>query len=279
MTGSTFRSMLEEARRRRRAVGAFTCYDLAGLEAVAEAAAGRDAPAIVLVSPASFAGTGGARLGRAFAAAAAAAPTALSVQLDHCTDPAAIERAAEIGLGGVLADGSRLPFAENLAFTRAARAAIGAMGLEAELGNVSGEEDRLGATAGGAMTDPEQAERFAAACEADCLAVSVGNVHGRYEGEPRLDWARLEEIAGRVALPLALHGASGLPDDDLRRAVGLGVAKVNVNTELRAAYFDHLQRSLADDARGLDLKRLLDGARASVRAVVEAKLDLLGWEA
>jgi tagatose 1,6-diphosphate aldolase GatY/KbaY len=196
--------MLDQARAAGRGIGAFTCYDLVGLEAVIAAASARRAPVIALISPSSFAGDDGSRLARAFAAAAAAAPVDVVVQLDHCTDPQAIERVPADGLGAVLADGSHTPVAENLAFVQAARAAIGPLGLEAELGSVAGHEDRAAATTPeGTMTDPEEAARFAHAAGADCLAVAVGNVHGHYAGEPKLDWERLERLAEVVPVPLA----------------------------------------------------------------------------
>jgi fructose/tagatose bisphosphate aldolase len=127
------------------------------------------------------------------------------------------------------------------------------------------------------MTTPGEAERFVKETGVDCLAVAVGNVHGHYSGTPNLDWRRLEEIQGRVPGPLSLHGASGLAEGDLRRAVSLGVAKFNVNTELRAAYFGHLEDELVNKAAALDLKSLGDGVVEAVQEVVEAKLSAFGW--
>src|SRR5207249_12055319 len=94
------------------------------------------------------------------------------------------------------------------------------------------------AVAAGALTDPGDAARFVERSNAACLAVSIGNVHGVYRGPPALDWARLEEIRRRVNVPLSLHGASGLSDDDLRHAIRLGISKVNLNTELRQRYLE-----------------------------------------
>jgi fructose/tagatose bisphosphate aldolase len=105
----------------------------------------------------------------------------------------------------------------------------------------------------------------------------VGNVHGHYSGAPKLDWRRLREIRGSSPVPLSLHGASGLPEGDLRRAVSLGVAKFNVNTELRAAYFRRLEEELGAKAAKLNLKGLGDGVVEAVQEVVEAKLSAFGW--
>jgi tagatose 1,6-diphosphate aldolase GatY/KbaY len=127
------------------------------------------------------------------------------------------------------------------------------------------------------MTEPEDAERFVDETSVDCLAVAAGNVHGHYSGPPDLDWRRLEEIRDRVPAPFSLHGASGLSEEDLRRAVSLGVAKFNVNTELRAAYFGLLEDELVNRTAALDLKSLGDGVVEAVQEVVESKLSAFGW--
>ena len=279
MTETRFGEVLRRARSGGRAVGAFTCYDLLGFEAVVRAAEAQSAPVIVLVSPGSFAARGGERLLRAFGAAAKGSSTEVLVQLDHARDVSLIGRAAECGADAVMADGSKLPLAENLAFTRNVVETVRSrgVGVEAELGRVEGHEDEAGETLSGAMTEPGEAEGFARKSGADCLAVAVGNVHGHYSGTPNLDWGRLEELSDASPAPLSLHGASGLPEADLSRAVSLGVAKFNVNTELRAAYFGYLEREIGGKAATLNLKGLGDGVVGAVREVVEAKLSAFGW--
>jgi tagatose 1,6-diphosphate aldolase GatY/KbaY len=274
-----FGAVLARCREAGRAVGAFTCYDLLGFEAVVRAAESRRAPVIVLVSPSSFGAEGGERLVRAFVAASRGAPVEVLVQLDHARDERLIERAAGCGVDAVMADGSKLPFEENLAFTRTVALSMRSrgVGVEAELGRVEGHEDEAGETLSGEMTEPDDAERFVDETGVDCLAVGVGNVHGHYSGAPDLDWRRLEEIRDRVPAPLSLHGVSGLPEEDLRRAVYLGVAKFNVNTELRAAYFGLLEDELVNRTAALDLKSLGDGVVEAVQEVVESKLSAFGW--
>jgi ketose-bisphosphate aldolase len=278
-TETRFGRVLGLAREAGRAVGAFTCYDLLGFEAVVRAAESRRAPVIVLVSPASFAAEGGERLVRAFGAASGGSSVEVLVQLDHAGDERLIDRAAACGVDAVMADGSKLPFAGNLAFTRAVAGSVRprGVGVEAELGRVEGHEDEAGETLSGATTDPGEADGFVEESGVDCLAVAVGNVHGHYSGTPELDWARLGEIRGRIPTFLSLHGASGLPEGDLRRAVSLGVAKFNVNTELRAAYFRRLGEDLDARAATLNLKSLGDGIVEEVQEVVEAKLSAFGW--
>jgi tagatose 1,6-diphosphate aldolase GatY/KbaY len=278
MSETRFGSVLAEAAAEGRAVGAFTCYDLLGFEAVVRAAHARGAPVIVLVGTGSFAARGGERLIAAFRAAAAQARVPALIQLDHAADGELIERAAAAGVDAVMADGSRLSYEENLAFSAAVAQKLRPLGIavEAELGRVEGDEDLAGQTVGGTLTDPHEAAAFCRASGVDCMAVSIGNVHGHYSRAPVLDWERLERL--RVAgAPLSLHGASGLADADVSRAVSLGIAKVNVNTELRAAYFDALGSGLATRAAALDLRGLGEAVIESVADAVTAKLALLGW--
>jgi tagatose 1,6-diphosphate aldolase GatY/KbaY len=273
-----FASVLAEAAAAGRAVGAFTCYDMLGFEAVVRAAEARAAPVIVLVGPGSVAAEGGERLLAAFKAAAAQASVPVLVQLDHAADRELIGRAAAAGVDAVLADGSRLPYEENLAFTTALTQELEPLGIavEAELGRIEGDEDLAAQASNGALTDPAEAADFVRSSGAGCLAVSIGNVHGHYAGAPALDWERLERLRGTGA-PLALHGASGLPDADVSRAVSLGIAKVNVNTELRAAYFGALDAGVGARAEALDLRGLGEDVIDAVAAAVGAKLALLGW--
>jgi tagatose 1,6-diphosphate aldolase GatY/KbaY len=185
--------------------------------------------------------------------------------------------AIEAGIGAVMADGSQLPYDENVALLRAANDAARARGagVESELGRVSGEEDAAVAAEGGALTDPEQAADFVARTGPACLAVSIGNVHGRFSSPPRLDWARLQAIRERLDVPLSLHGASGLADDDLARAVPIGIRKVNFNTELRDRWFAVLDQRGPELRAGSNLLALGQALIEALREVVAAKLELL----
>jgi tagatose 1,6-diphosphate aldolase GatY/KbaY len=268
-----FSELLADAARRGGAVGAFTCYNLETALGVLQAAEERGRGVILLVSKQSFVSPGGELLLTALAATADAVSVPACVQLDHVSDLDAIERAFEVGAGAVMADGSKLPFEENLALVLAA-ARFGE--LEAELGGIEGDEDVAAAVAAGALTDPDEAARLADEAAPACLAVSIGNVHGWYRSPPALDWPRLDAVAARTSVPLSLHGASGLPDEDVRRAVSLGVRKVNVNTELREAYLAMTRGRIdevTDGARVLELNR--DQA-AAVAEIVGRKLDMLG---
>ena len=271
-----FRELLEQRRARGAAAGAFTCYTLTTALGVLRAAEVERAPVILLVSEASYIAPDGPLLLAALTAAAARSTASACVQLDHTADLGSIARALADGADAVMADGSRLPYDANVELVREVRKlATKATGVEAELGHIEGGEDIAAANAAGALTDPDEAARYAAETGVDCLAVSIGNVHGHYAAPPALDWARLERIRRLVDVPLSLHGASGLPDADVRRAVAAGVCKVNVNTELRARLFAELERRLPETAPGLRLLELESAIADAVAVVASEKLRLL----
>jgi ketose-bisphosphate aldolase len=273
-----FRELLDERRQAGAAAGAFTCYDGTTALGVIRAAEERRVPVVLLVSDASYRGREGRLHLASLLGIAGEAQVPVCVQLDHASEPAVLRDAVAAGVQAVMADGSRLPTAANADLVRRvlADAAPADVGVEAELGHIEGGEDVAAATAAGALTDPDDAAAFVASTGVDCLAVSIGNVHGTYAAPPELDWPRLERIQAAVqGTPLSLHGASGLPDDDVRRAIALGICKVNVNTELRGRYLHELERRLPDARPG---SRLLELQAALVDAVADVagrKLDLL----
>jgi ketose-bisphosphate aldolase len=179
-----------------------------------------------------------------------------------------------------MVDGSSAPFEANVALTRRAVALGHAAGItvEAALVGLAGDEDDAAAPGRRptSVTDPSRAAEFVASTGVDLLAVAIGNVHGFYRGEPRLDFALLDELRVRVPVPLVLHGASDLPDEALRQSIDLGIAKINFNTELRAAYCRALEEHLSAAGRGHDMVALMRHATSAVQAVVKEKLQLLG---
>lgn len=272
---ASFRDLIGAASKGRWAVGAFTCYNLETAEGVLKAASKTGTDVILLISPGSFKGAAGDRLASALLAAADISDVKVCVQLDHISDPERIEHAFKLGIGAVMADGSALPYEDNLEFTRniVQMAAKFGAGVEAELGGIAGNEDVDEAVAAGKLTNPAQAVQFAG-LGIDCLAVSIGNVHGTYRDEPRLDWDLLTDINGSVDLPLSLHGASGLPDDFIVRSVGLGIAKINVNTELRQQYLRVTAETVEATIQGAKLVDLHAEQVGAVEKVAESKLNL-----
>lgn len=246
------------------AVPAFTCYDFTTALAVVAAAEEAGRGVILLVAPKTAATPNGLRLIGALRGLADAAAVPVAVQLDHATDLKLMADAVAAGADSVLADGSSFPYEENIALVRAARELLGPdVVLEAELGGLAGDEDRaFGADQSGApvpgLTDSAQVEDFVSRTGAELLAVAVGNVHGRYKGEPQLRWDVLQDIAVRTHIPLVLHGASGIPAEELVKAASMNVGKVNFNTELRTGVLSTLQEQLpAHRSDGENLQGLL----------------------
>jgi tagatose 1,6-diphosphate aldolase GatY/KbaY len=274
---ASFSDLLAAAAERGAAVGAFTCYNLEQAVGVLSAAEPRKRGVILLVSEKSFSHDSGGMLLSALVAAAREARVPACVQLDHVRDQALIGAAFALGVGAVMADGSKLSLADNVEFVRAAvdlgRTSGGE--VEAELGRIEGDEDVAGAVAVGALTDPDEAVSLAERTGAACLAVSIGNVHGVYRQAPVLDWPRLDAIRNRVPCALSLHGASGLSDRDIRTAIALGVVKVNINTELRRRYLEETADRLPHIREGFRLRELNLAQARAVADAVEAKLDLL----
>ena len=254
------------------AVPAFTCYDFTTALAVVGAAEESGRGVILLVAPKTAATANGLRLITALRGLADAAAVPVAVQLDHASDLQVMADAVKAGADSVLADGSSLPYEDNIALVQAARALLGAeVVLEAELGGLAGDEDRafgvdpLDATGPGqsgvdaaGLTDSAQVEDFVSRTGAELLAVAVGNVHGKYKGEPKLRWDVLQDIAARIHIPLVLHGASGIPAEELVKAAAMNVGKVNFNTELRTGVLATLQDQLPGHrADGENLQGLL----------------------
>jgi fructose-bisphosphate aldolase class II len=267
------RELLDMAVAERAAVGSFNTYNLEITRAIIRAAEARRLPVFLAVGKGALDAAGFAALSQAMLVAAHEASVPIAVHLDHSPDLDTMERCLQTGFTSVMIDGSGLPFEDNLSLTQIAVLTAGGACVEAELGGVAGDEDRSGSQATEIpMTDPDEAARFVAETGVDSLAVAIGNAHGLYAGETHLDFERLAALAQRVSVPLVLHGASGINDDDLRHCIRLGIRKINVNTEIRVALFESLQASLAAGVKGYDVIRLWAAAVEAMQRVVEEKL-------
>ncbi|MFM7448281.1 MAG: ketose-bisphosphate aldolase [Leptolyngbyaceae cyanobacterium] len=277
MLSSTY-ELLETALRNIYAIGAFNVYNLEGVKAVVTAAEEMRSPVMLQLHPSALI-YGGAALVALCLEAARQAQVPVSVHLDHSTSASDIKRALDAGMTSIMADGSHLPYEQNLAFTREMTLLAHQKGavVEAEIGRISGTEDGLTISEKEAkMTDPDQAREFVRETQVDALAVTIGNVHGEYKSPPRLDFARLERIRSRVDVPLVLHGASGLPESMISQSISLGVCKFNVNTEVRQAYMQSLKEDLCNPQNKPDLVDVMDHAIVRMQSVIAEKLLIFG---
>ncbi|MFE1886794.1 class II fructose-bisphosphate aldolase [Streptomyces diastatochromogenes] len=269
LTGPEGLKALTTAYETGRALPGFVAYNLETVQGIVAAAETHpDHPVILQAGSSPFKHAGREPLMRLALDAAAASSAPLGVHLDHSRDLDEITACLRAGYTSVMVDGSHLPFAENIALTREAvrRARDHGAWVEAELGALPGDEDvSTNATAGAtALTDPSQAAEFVAETGVDALAVAVGNVHGFTAHPVRLDLDRLTAIHSSVPVPLVLHGASGLPTDQLRTALTQGVAKINVNAELRRAYLRSVEAELPTALPGSDVVSLWSAGRDAV---------------
>ncbi|HEY3528163.1 MAG TPA: class II fructose-bisphosphate aldolase [Nocardioides sp.] len=284
MSLTTTGDLVAAASARGAAVAAVNVITLEHAEAIVAAAVESGRSLVLQLSENALAYHGGPHaITGAVHALAEAAPVALALHLDHLMDPdlvtAAVSGPLRPLVGSLMYDAGALPYAENVARTREVATAAHAQGLwvEAELGFVGGKADApRSAHEHGVRTDPAEAEKFVAATGVDALAVAVGSSHAMTERTARLDHHLIAQIADRVPVPLVLHGSSGVPDEDLRRAVTAGVRKVNVGTALNVALTTSLRATLEADPSVTDPRRYLAPARTAMRDAVLHLLDLMG---
>ncbi|MEU3144937.1 MULTISPECIES: class II fructose-bisphosphate aldolase [unclassified Streptomyces] len=263
------------------AVASFNVITLEHVEAVIAGAESAGAPVVLQVSENAVKFRCGRLLPLARAAVAAAERAAVPValHLDHVQSDALLHQAPDAGFGSVMYDAARLPYAENLAATRAAVDWAHARGLwiEAELGEIGGKDGRppLDAHAPGARTDPEQARAFVAGSGVDALAVAVGTTHAMTTRTAALDHALLGRLSAALDVPLVLHGSSGLPDAELTAAVGSGIAKVNIGTALNIAMTGAVRGFLAARPEAVDSRGYLTAGREAMTRAVAAVIGRL----
>ena len=278
---TTTGELVGRAAAHRSAVASFNIITLEHVEAVIAGAESVNAPVVLQVSENAVKYRQGRLLPLARAAAAAAERAAVPValHLDHVQSDALLRQAPDAGFGSVMYDAARLPYADNLAATRAAVDWGHSRGLwvEAELGEIGGKSGRpsLDAHAPGARTDPHQARAFVADSGVDALAVAVGTSHAMTTRTARLDHALLERLSAIVDVPLVLHGSSGLPDDELAAAVTGGIAKINVGTALNIAMTGAIRGFLAAHPEAVDSRSWLAAAREAMTRTVAAVITAL----
>jgi fructose-bisphosphate aldolase class II len=267
--------LLDDALRGGYAVGAFNAIGLESIEAIVAAAEDARAPAIVQISEnatryASFTGLAAAAL-----ALARAAAVPVCVHFDHGTSVDACARALGLGCTSVMLDGSAWPFERNVAETRAAaeRAHAAGASCEGEVGIVGGKGGEPG---DGVLTDPEAGARFVELTGVDALACALGTRHGMVTKEGSVDLAHARRVHDAARVPLVLHGSSGVPDELLGELAAVGIAKVNLATDLNVRFSRELRERLDEDAAATDPRRYLAPARAAMRERVAELCALLG---
>ncbi|WP_447886435.1 tagatose bisphosphate family class II aldolase [Serratia fonticola] len=275
------KNMLQKAQQQGYAVPAFNIHNLETLQVVVETAAQYRSPVILAGTTGTYRYGGLENIIMIVKALAHEYQIPLALHLDHHEEPADIFHKINAGIRSVMIDGSHFPFEENVALVKqiVEYSHRYDASVEAELGRLGGQEDDLIVEGKDAFyTSPEAAVEFVARTGIDSLAVAIGTAHGLYQSEPKLDFARLEQIRDRVEVPLVLHGASGLSDSDIRRCISLGICKVNVATELKIAFSDALKAYFHQHPDANDPRHYMQPAKSAMQRVVEKVIGVCGCE-
>ena len=275
-------TVLQEARREGYAVGSFNVNNLETTLGVLEAAVERRSPVIISFGEAEmYKLVPMESMVAMMRELAIKLPIPVVVLLDHGRTFEGIVRAIRSGATSVMFDGSLLPFEENVARTqevvRIARAA--GVAVEAEVGHVgqAAEYSKLIAAKDQLFTKPSVAVEFVKRTGVDALAVSVGTAHGQYiDATPELDFDLICKIRDALDVPLVLHGGSGTGDENLRRAVACGIAKVNIYTDMALAAKARIQQILAAEADKIRFAELLFEAKAAFKEMAGHYMDVFG---
>uniref|UniRef100_A0A831U4H8 Class II fructose-1,6-bisphosphate aldolase n=2 Tax=Thermus islandicus TaxID=540988 RepID=A0A831U4H8_9DEIN len=296
------KEVLDRARREGYAVPSFNTNNLEITQAILEVAEEVRAPVFIQVSDGARKYAGMETLANLVKDMAGRVRVPVVLHLDHGADFPMVMQALRAGFTSVMIDASHLPFAENVRETRRVVEAAHAVGVsvEAELGRLQGIEDNVQVSEAEAfLTDPREAERFVAETGIDYLAIAIGTSHGAYKGKgrPYIDHKRLEEIAKRVSIPLVLHGASGVPawlkerllatgaelkeatgihDEDIQRAIPNGIAKINIDTDLRLAMTLGIREVVTQNPKEFDPRKILGKGRDYLKQVIREKFALMG---
>ncbi|NLL41813.1 MAG: class II fructose-1,6-bisphosphate aldolase [Firmicutes bacterium] len=273
------RELFQAAKKGGYAVGAFNLNNMEIMQAIIEAAEEEKSPVFLQASQGGIKYAGIEYIVAMARAAAEKVSVPVALNLDHGTSFNQVVQCVRHGFSAVMIDGSQLPFEENIAITQKVVeiAHPSGVSVEAELGKIGGVEDDIVVDARDAtFTDPKEAAEFAERTNVDALAIAIGTAHGVYKGEPKLDFKRLEEIAAATDVPLVLHGASGISDEQIRQAIPHGITKINIDTDLRIAFSQAIKDLLAEKPGEIDPRKILGPARDAMKEVARAKMRLFG---
>ncbi len=297
----TNKDLMVPARKNGYAVPALNVQNLESLTAVAEAAVEEKSPVIFAITPSVIKYAGLQYIVSLAKTAASLSAVPISIHLDHGEDFETANKCVEAGFSSVMIDGSFLKYEDNIAVTKKVVAVAHKKGVsvEAELGKLAGVEERSVEEKDAILTDPENAKEFVEKTGVDTLAIAIGTSHGAYKfkSESKLDIDRLKIISQKVSIPLVLHGASsvpqsliekatkygaqlgnakGIPETEIKKAIALGIAKVNVDTDLRLAFTGSVREALTNAPKEFDPRKILGPAKESMKQVAKSKMQLFG---
>lgn len=276
----SMKEMLEKGKENGYAVGQFNLNNLEYAQAILQAAEEEKSPVILGVSEGAARYMGGFNVVVAMVKSlmdSYKTTVPVAIHLDHGSSFAKCAEAIHAGFTSVMIDASHDPLEENIEVTKKVveLAHLHGVSVEAELGTVGGQEDDVIAD-GVIYADPQECKQLVDATGIDCLAPALGSVHGPYKGEPNLGFKEMEEILDLVKIPLVLHGGTGIPTKDIQRAISLGTAKINVNTENQIAQAKKVREVLNESPDLYDPRKYLGPGREAIKETVISKMREFG---
>lgn len=278
------KEMLDKAYANGYAIGHFNTNNLEWTKAILRASEEKQTAVIVAASEGAIKYMGGFRVVADLVKAMhdeMGITVPVAIHLDHGSYEGA-KKAIEAGFTSVMFDGSHFPLDENLEKTKEIVELAHSKGIsvEAEVGGIGGVED--GVTSAGELADVEECKKIAG-LGIDFLAAGIGNIHGVYPADWQgLNFDRLKEISDAVNMPIVLHGGTGIPDDQIKKAISLGVSKINVNTECQLVFAEatrkYIEAGKDQEGKGFDPRKLLADGTQAVIDKVEEKIDMFGSE-
>ena len=273
------REMLKKAQEGGYAVPAFNIHNLETLQVVIETAAELRSPVILAGTPSTIKYAGGEYIVAMAEVAAKEYDIPIAIHLDHFEDVDSIKHYVDIGFKSTMIDASHENYENNIKIVKEVVSYAHKFDatVEAELGRLGGQEDDLVVDEKDTMyTNPEQAKDFVEKTGIDSLAVAIGTAHGLYKGKAKLDFDRLKEIREKVDIPLVLHGASDVPDELVKKAISLGICKVNVATDLKIPFSDAVKKYFIDNPTANDPRKYMTPGKEAMKAIVKHKIMVCG---
>ncbi|MCI3983357.1 class II fructose-1,6-bisphosphate aldolase [Bacillus vallismortis] len=275
----SMKELLEDAKREHYAIGQFNINGLQWTKAILQAAEEEQSPVIAAASDRLIDYLGG------FKTVAAMVNTLMEelsitvpvvLHLDHGSSVERCKQAIDAGFSSVMIDGSHSPIDQNITMTKevADYAKLHGVSVEAEVGTVGGMEDGL--VGGVKYADLHECQRLVEETNIDALAAALGSVHGKYQGEPKLGFKEMEEIAKTTNIPLVLHGASGIPADQIARTIQLGHAKININTECMVAWAEKTRVMFENNPDLYEPRAYMTPGIDAVKETVKSKMREFG---
>ena len=277
MTLVPMSEMLVKAKKEKYAVPQFNIINMEFTQAIVEVSNEENSPVILGVGEPTIKYMGMEYVIAIANAAAKNSSIPIALHLDHGSSFEVVMQCIKAGFSSVMIDGSKYSFEKNIALTNKVVEAAHSVGVsvEAELGTIGGTEDNIYVNVNDViLPSAEEAIEFWNHTNVDALAVAVGTAHGMYKIEPKIKFDVISKISNSIPVPLVLHGGSGVPDQDIQKAIHCGISKINVNTENQVAFSNAVKQIINSNNDIQDSRLFLRVGREAVKQMVRSKIRL-----